>query len=366
MTDRIIGVDNISKEYGDITAVSELSFSVKKGEFLSLLGPSGCGKTTTLRMIAGFDTPTAGSITIAGQSMENTPAYDRDVGMVFQGYALFPHKTVGENVGYGLRMEGVPKEERNRRIEDILKLVDLGGFEDRSPSELSGGQQQRVALSRALVTEPSVLLLDEPLANLDLKLRKSMRFELKKIQNELGITTVYVTHDQEEALSLSDRIIVMNEGHSEQIGSPREIYHHPKNEFVADFIGEANILNGSAVEVNQNNIKVSLDIDPDQVIIVARSNAPDSIREGDPVSVNIRPEKFSVTQGPKEPNSLTGTINTLTFLGRSTRFLFDSNGSELLVESTGTRDHSELQPGDEISVSWHPEDVQIFIGGGER
>lgn len=225
MTDEIITLDGISKLYGDVEAVSNITFDVKKGEFISLLGPSGCGKTTTLRMIAGFDNPTSGEIHIDGKSMENTPPYHRDVGMVFQGYALFPHMTVGENVGYGLKMEGVPESKRQEQVADILELVDLSGFEDRSPTELSGGQQQRVALSRALVTEPSVLLLDEPLANLDLKLRKHMRFELKKIQNEIGITTVYVTHDQEEALSLSDRILVMNEGGAEQLGSPKDIYH---------------------------------------------------------------------------------------------------------------------------------------------
>ena len=233
-----ISVNQVNKYYGDNHIVKDLNLQVYKGEFLTLLGPSGCGKTTTLRMIAGFEHPTTGEILLNNESIANKPPYKRDVNTVFQNYALFPHMTVRENIGYGLKMKKIPKAEITERVNEVLRLVQMENFADRKPRQLSGGQQQRVAIGRAIVNNPRVLLLDEPLGALDLKLRKQMQFELKHLQQRLGITFIYVTHDQEEALTMSDRICVMNNGCIEQIDVPKVIYNEPKTRFVADFIGE--------------------------------------------------------------------------------------------------------------------------------
>ncbi len=245
-----VQIDQVYKDYGSTRAVDGISLVVEEGEFLTLLGPSGCGKTTTLRMIGGFEYPTAGQIAINGEVMGNRPPYRRPVNTVFQNYALFPHMTVGQNVGYGLEMAGVPKKERLRRVGEALELVRLPQVDSRKPSQLSGGQQQRIALARALVNRPQVLLLDEPLGALDLKLRKAMQLELKSLNREVGITFIYVTHDQDEALTMSDRIAVMSAGKILQLGVPREIYEHPRNRFVADFIGETNMLRGALESVD--------------------------------------------------------------------------------------------------------------------
>ncbi|MCA9877685.1 MAG: ABC transporter ATP-binding protein, partial [Thermomicrobiales bacterium] len=243
LTDQFsIQLRDLYKYFGETPAVNGVSLDVRDGEFLTLLGPSGCGKTTTLRMIGGFEHPTSGAIYISGQEMGDRPPYRRPVNTVFQNYALFPHMTVGQNVAYGLEMAGVPRAERQQRVTQALEMVRLPHVENRKPSELSGGQQQRVALARALVNRPSVLLLDEPLGALDLKLRKAMQLELKQLNREVGATFVYVTHDQEEALTMSDRIAVMNEGQILQLGSPEEIYERPRTRFVADFIGQTNFL----------------------------------------------------------------------------------------------------------------------------
>ncbi len=240
-----VQIEQVYKDYGSTRAVDGISLTVEQGEFLTLLGPSGCGKTTTLRMIGGFEYPTAGRISIDGEVMGNRPPYRRPVNTVFQNYALFPHMTVGQNIGYGLEMSGVPKKERERRVTEALELVRLPQVEGRKPSQLSGGQQQRIALARALVNRPQVLLLDEPLGALDLKLRKAMQFELKSLNRQVGITFIYVTHDQDEALTMSDRIAVMNAGKILQLGNPKEIYEFPRSRFVADFIGETNMLRGT-------------------------------------------------------------------------------------------------------------------------
>jgi spermidine/putrescine transport system ATP-binding protein len=353
------------KDFGEVVAVKGIDFTVAEGEFFSLLGPSGCGKTTTLRCIAGLERPTEGTIAIGGRDMTNVPPYERNAGLVFQGYALFPHKTVGENIGFGLKMQGVGAEERETRVAEILDLVNLPGFEDRQPSELSGGQQQRVALARALVIEPSVLLLDEPLSNLDLKLRKQMRFELQRIQDELGITTVYVTHDQEEALSMSDQILVMNQGRVEQQGSPIEIYNEPANEFVADFIGETNLFSGTIDRRQNGTYELWLNgVDHGRPFAVSTDATAAGLGGGDAVNINLRPEDLSLDHDVVDAdNVFSGTITAQTFLGKDTRLLVSLDGDsedELLVETSGQRGQQQFDTGDEVDVGWDPADCLLI------
>jgi spermidine/putrescine transport system ATP-binding protein len=341
----------MSKNFGSIRAVDNLSFEVKEGEFFSLLGPSGCGKTTTLRNIAGFDSPTSGSVVIDGEIVNDVPAYERDVGMVFQGYALFPHKSVGENVGFGLKMEGVDKETREKRVAEALELVDLPGMEERSPSELSGGQQQRVALARALVIEPSVLLLDEPLSDLDLKLRQHMREELKRIQEETGITTIYVTHDQKEALSMSDRVLLMRGGQDEQIDTPYELYNEPNSEFVADFIGEANILSGEVKGVDGDCLDIELhsnDGDPVRTTVTKRDSYSryDSGVDADGAGANGTPNKIS------------GEITTKTFLGEMTSIVLERDDIEIRSALQGKRAQN-LERNESVTIGWDAEDITL-------
>ncbi len=362
----IVRAEELIKDFGDVRAVNGISFEIEEGEFFSLVGPSGCGKTTTLRMIAGFEKPTDGDIHIADERVNETPPYGRDTGMVFQGYALFPHKTVGENVGFGLKMEGVPEEERADRVADVLDLVNLPGYEERYPSELSGGQQQRIALARALVIEPSVLLLDEPLSNLDLKLRKQMRFELKRIQQELGVTTIYVTHDQEEALSMSDRVLVMNDGEAEQIDDSLSIYNEPATEFVADFIGEANLFDGTVVSQTDAGIDVDLDDIGVEARVAANGVSQDGpLADGTEVTISVRPENVSLSESTDDvtgtTNRVRGTIRSYTFLGKVTRFLIDVNGEELLVEVPGRAGQRRFESGDSIVVTWDPKE-SIVVG----
>ncbi len=354
MANTAVKVENLVKEFDDIIAVNDVSFEIEEGEFFSLLGPSGCGKTTTLRMLAGFEQPTEGTVNIDGKTVNEVPPYNRDVGMVFQSYALFPHKTVGENVGFGLKMEGVNPEEREERVANILDLVGLPGFEERSPTELSGGQQQRVALARALVIEPSVLLLDEPLSNLDLKLRKEMQFELKRIQTELDITTVYVTHNQEEALSMSDKILVLNKGEPEQIASPRTVYNEPINEFVADFMGESNILEGQIIGRENGTIDVQIDsARQNRVTVSSESISDETMEDGDRVSLSLRSEDLElVTPDDATETSIEGTVTTKTFQGKATTFLVDIGDNELQVDAPGRRSQDEFQTGDQVRVKW--------------
>jgi spermidine/putrescine ABC transporter ATP-binding subunit len=364
MNQPAVKTDGLVKEYGDVRAVEDVSFEIEEGKFFSLLGPSGCGKTTTLRMLAGFERPTDGSVHIAGEEVTDDPPYNRDVGMVFQSYALFPHKTVGENVGFGLKMDGVSPNKRDNQVADILDLVGLPGYQDRSPSELSGGQQQRVALARALVIEPSVLLLDEPLSNLDLKLRKEMQFELKRIQTELGITTVYVTHDQEEALSMSDELLVLNKGTPEQIGPPREVYNDPVNEFVADFMGESNILRGNVVSHTDETVNVDLQSTEQGPISISQ----DAIRQSntidsDTVSLSLRAEDLALVDNAKANGAaIDGTVETKTFQGKVTTFLVDIGGEEILIEAPGKRSQERFEVGDQVSVQWDENDCLVLSG----
>ena len=281
-----VRLERVTKQFGDVAAVDDLSIDIEEGEFFSMLGPSGCGKTTTLRMIGGFEEPTFGTVYLGGRDVTDLPPYKRDVNTVFQSYALFPHLDVFENVAFGLRRKKVDKSEIEQRVKDIMKLVDLQGFEKRKPPQMSGGQQQRVALARALVNHPKVLLLDEPLGALDLKLRKQMQLELKRIQQEVGITFIYVTHDQEEAMTMSNRFAVMRHGKIEQIGPPEEVYESPATEFVAGFLGASNLLDGE-IKDGGNGV-TSILLSTGSVVFADTDRLPVGI--GPQVKVGVRPE----------------------------------------------------------------------------
>lgn len=301
-------LEKVTRTFGAIKAVNSVDLEIGDGEFFTMLGPSGSGKTTCLRMIAGFDRPTSGKVFLHGKEVTHLPPYERDVNTVFQDYALFPHMTVGENVGYGLMIKQVAKAERQQRVAKAMEMVRLSGFEGRKPSQLSGGQRQRVALARALINEPSVLLLDEPLGALDLKLRQEMQAELKSLQQRLGITFIYVTHDQEEALSMSDRLAVFNHGRIEQIGAPADVYERPATAFVAGFVGTSNLIEGALAQKLANT----------------------------PARFSLRPEKIhlSASDAPKLPDSLavTGTVRDVVYLGLYTRYLVTlESGEDLIV-----------------------------------
>ena len=302
MNQNIIEIQGVSKVYGDNTVLDNLSLNIRKNEFLTLLGPSGCGKTTTLKIIAGFETADSGKVIFNGSDISNIPPYKRQLNTVFQKYALFPHMNIYENIAFGLKIKKLPKDEINKKVREMLKMVSLEGFEKRSVDSLSGGQQQRVAIARALVNEPKVLLLDEPLGALDLKLRKEMQSELKRIQQRLGITFIFVTHDQEEALTMSDTIVVMNKGVIQQMGSPEDIYNEPANAFVADFIGESNIVNGTMLE----DLKVEF---CDHVFTCVDKG----FNTNEAVDVVIRPEDIEITS--PENGMITGKVNSVKFKG---------------------------------------------------
>ena len=321
----------VTKRFDDVVAVDGLDLAVRKGEFLSLLGPSGCGKTTTLRLVAGFERPDEGEILIDGADVAALPPYKRDVNTVFQSYALFPHLTVLDNIAYGLKQRGFRRQERHTRAMELLRLVKLEQLAGRKPRQLSGGQQQRVALARALVLAPKVLLLDEPLGALDLKVRKELQIELKRIQNEIGITFVYVTHDQEEALAMSDRVVVMNQGRIEQLGPPGEIYDTPATQFVADFIGETNFIrrNGSVVAV--------------------------------------RPEQLRISRGGA-PGGVPGVVVTAMVIGPAIQCLIKADdGQEILMrrQRTGDGEADALQEGERVVLTWD-EDAALRLGPSER
>ncbi len=326
MTSAAIKLDQVTKTFdGRVMAVDAVTLDIAAGEFFSLLGPSGCGKTTSLRMIAGFEHPDSGRVHVGGRDITDLPVHKRDMGMVFQSYALFPHRTVAENVAFGLRMRDVPKPEIERRVAAALAQVALTGFETRKPGQLSGGQQQRVALARALVVEPPVLLCDEPLGALDRKLRQQMQFELKELQKRLGVTLVFVTHDQEEALAMSDRIAVMNGGKVEQVGTPTEIYERPRTRFVADFIGEINILEEGG-----------------------RPRA-------------LRPEKIRLVGA--EGARLAGTVETANYLGGSTLLRVQpAAGPSMLVRETHAGERASRVPGDAVGLAWNDTDAVALEG----
>ena len=354
-----IGLDGVAKEFHSrgevITAVRGIDLAIRPGEFFSMLGPSGCGKTTTMRMIAGFEEPTRGTVRLDGRDVTAAPPNKRDVNMVFQSYALFPHMSVFENVAFGLRRKSVPKDQVTRQVGEMLEIVDLTGREQRRPRELSGGQQQRVALARALVNHPKALLLDEPLGALDLKLRQAMQVELKRIQREVGITFVYVTHDQNEALTMSDRIAVMNDGVIEHLGPPREIYEHPATRFVAGFIGTSNLLTGSLARVadGQGVIEVS----PDERIIVPAGRS--GLAAGQEVELTVRPEKIELAAGPGPAGgcALRGTVTEVVYLGTSTSFsVHTTTGADVVVfQQNSASAAAPVSRGDEVWLTWDPQ-----------
>jgi spermidine/putrescine transport system ATP-binding protein len=353
--DDAIRFEEVTKRFGSTTAVDELSLSIRRGEFFSLLGPSGCGKTTTLRMVAGFEQPTEGSVFLEGDPVEGVPPYERNVNTVFQSYALFEHLDVEGNVAFGLKRRGVSAGEISRRVAEALELVQLTGRERAKPGQLSGGQMQRVALARALVNRPAVLLLDEPLGALDLKLRKQMQVELKEIQREVGITFLYVTHDQEEALSMSDRIAVMNEGRVIQCGAPEEIYEHPREEFVAGFIGISNLIEGVAEEGDTvriaNGTKLNVPL-------------PSDCAAGDRVNLSVRPEKLAIDDLEEGMVSLEGTVQARVYLGVTTQITVDiGNGAHLVaLEQATYRASAEerWEPGAQVKLGWHPEHCLVL------
>lgn len=340
--DKLIDLINITKSYGDNVVLDELNLYIKKNEFLTLLGPSGCGKTTTLRIIGGFENPDKGQVLFEGKNITKYPPNERKLNTVFQKYALFTHMTIAENIAFGLKIRKKSKIYIQDKIKYALKLVNLDGFENRTPDSLSGGQQQRIAIARAIVNEPKVLLLDEPLGALDLKLRQDMQYELIRLKNELGITFIYVTHDQEEALTMSDTIVVMNQGYIQQIGRPETIYNEPQNAFVADFIGESNIIASTMVE--------------DKVVNILGTNFPCvdvGFGKNKPVDVVIRPEDIDLVS--PEEGTITGTVTSLIFKGVHYEMEVTANGHEWLVHST------DLCPvGSQVGIKVVPFDIQIM------
>ncbi len=360
-----IALTGVSKAFGGVAAVDDVSLEIGEGEFFSLLGPSGCGKTTTLRMIAGFETPDVGRVVLQGSDVTATPANRRPVNMVFQQYALFPHMTIYDTVAFGLKMRGVPRAEHRGRVTEMLRIVSLEGYERRRPRQLSGGQQQRVALARALVNRPAALLLDEPLGALDVKLRKQMQLELKRIQHELGTTFVYVTHDQDEALAMSDRIAVMNGGRVEQLGSPREVYEQPRTAFVADFIGSLNALDVRVDELVGGYAVARLG-EADRVVAPAGGHAV-----GDTIRVAVRPEHVHVGAAPDEASRLAGTVAQLVYLGMYTQVHVDTRAGRIVSHRLAGEPAAQLEPGAAVTVWWSAElgaplgDTPSDLGGDD-
>ncbi len=351
-----IALEGVSKRFGSHAAVDDVTLRIRDGEFFSMLGPSGCGKTTSLRMIAGFETPDAGRVLLQGDDVTAVSANRRPVNMVFQQYALFPHMTIYDNVAFGLKVKRVPRGEHRDRIRELLRVVDLEGMENRRPRQLSGGQQQRVALARALVNRPTALLLDEPLGALDVKLRKHMQLELKRIQHELGTTFVYVTHDQEEALAMSDRIAVMNKGRVEQLGSPREIYDHPTTAFVADFIGSLNAFDVTVDELVGGHLVSRLGDDQRVVAPVGGDHAV-----GEAVRVAVRPEHVQIGATTGDGSRVDGTVAQVVYLGMYTQFHVDTRAGRIvshrLADETAT---SSLETGARVTLSWAPEHASVL------
>jgi spermidine/putrescine transport system ATP-binding protein len=356
----MVELKNVTKRFGDFTAVDQIDLAIKAGEFLTLLGPSGCGKTTVLRLISGFETPSKGSVWLAGTDVTHLPPYRRDVNQVFQSYALFPHLTVKENIGFGLRMRKRPKAEIADRVQRVIELVSLSGMEGRKPGQLSGGQRQRVALARAIVCEPKVLLLDEPLSALDAKLRQAMQMELKRLQKKLGITFVFVTHDQEEALTMSDRIAVVNMGRIEQIGDCADIYHSPRTSFVASFIGQANILSATVAAHESQSSRLRLA--PDVEIYIPRMVGTPSVTK---LLVSIRPEKIHLQKAkPAGDNVFEAEICEEVFKGAIDELTLKSPGGLTLTAIVANQSalQETFNKGDKIWCTVHADDLVILRG----
>ena len=359
-----VRLEGLNKTFKEVVAVRDLDLTVDEGEFFSLLGPSGCGKTTTLRMIGGFEEPTEGRVLLGGEDVTDLPPNKRDVNTVFQSYALFPHLDVGENVAYGLKRRKVLEEDIVTRVGEMMELVRLQGFERRKVHELSGGQQQRVALARALVNRPQVLLLDEPLGALDLKLRKQMQLELKRIQQEVGITFIHVTHDQEEAMTMSDRLAVMNEGRLEQLGTPDQVYELPATAFVASFLGASNLLAGSITGRAGSMVTVNLE-GGDSVLVPADRVPVDS----GPVRIGVRPEKLRITgDAVAGQNNLRVTVVQSSYTGVSRSYECRTDGGApitVYVQNLGS-DGAGLKEGDMVTLVWRPEHTFAVSGSSQR
>lgn len=339
---------------GEVQAVQNVSIEVKEGELVTLLGPSGCGKTTTLRMIAGFENPSAGEIYIDGEKINSIPPNQRPTTLVFQNYALFPHMKVYDNISYGLRIRNLPRKKVLERTEEVMRLVGLTGMGNRSPAQLSGGQQQRVSLARSLIMEPKVLLLDEPLSNLDAKLRVATRLEIRHLQQRTGITSVYVTHDQEEAMTLSDRVVIMKAGRIQQIGAPREIYARPVNRFVAGFMGRANFITVKYLgALSENEASIS--------IFGQKLNVPiteTKFREGEKVTLVVRPESISL--GMAEPGALCGKVSEVVYLGNLISYRVDLEGVQVQVEISNPQEQKLFHEGEEVSVVFHTGSLHVL------
>ncbi|MEE4603614.1 MAG: ABC transporter ATP-binding protein [Desulfobacteraceae bacterium] len=348
----------LTKRFGDVVAVDDISLQINQGEFCFLLGPSGCGKTTTLRIIGGLENLTAGIVKIKGEDVTNKPPEARDTATVFQSWALFPHKTIFENLAFGLKMRKKSRKEISDKTYAYLELVNLAGFENRYPAQLSGGQKQRVALARALVVEPAVLLLDEPLSALDLKLRQQMRFEIRRIQKNIQITTIFVTHDQTEALTMADRIVIMNAGRIEQIGTPNDIYYHPKSKFTSDFIGETNFLNGRVKCLQEDEVMVDLS-EGSRIKALVANNA---LSSGN-VMIGIRPEHIALRrQKPQSANNvLAGRLIDVTFMGATRRFHIEFGKEIIAVDSVGAAEHStKYSQGENIYLEFEPKNCLVL------
>lgn len=351
----IVEMKNINKVYGENHVVHDLDLTIYEGEFLTMLGPSGCGKTTLLRMIGGFEEPTEGQIVIEGERVENKEPFERNVNTVFQSYALFPHMNIFNNIAYGLKIKKKSKAEIKERVEAMLKLVQLNGFEKRYPSQLSGGQKQRVAIARALINNPKVLLLDEPLGALDLKLRKEMQIELKNLQKQLGITFIYVTHDQEEALTMSDRIAIMNKGYLDQLGTPEEVYEKPSTKFVADFIGESNIFDATVVDVIDNVVNLAFEVGNAEALL----NPANTYYYNEFVYVSVRPENTLFAKNPVDGFHIVGVVKEQIYIGNIIKSnVVIANGQIVKISRLDVSVSPKV--GETIYLYWKLEDVVIM------
>lgn len=346
-------ISNIQKHFGSQTAVHDFSIAIEKGEFITFLGPSGCGKTTILRMLAGFEAPSVGSIVFDGKDVTHVPTNQRNVGMVFQSYALFPNMTVAQNIGFGLKVANVGKADIETRVREMLKLIKLDALAERYPWQMSGGQQQRVALARAIANKPKVLLLDEPLSALDAKIRIALREEIRELQRELNITTVFVTHDQEEALSISDRIVVLNEGRVEQIGTPSEIYNFPRTRFVASFIGTLNQLSGEVVDTAQGEIRVG-----EHTLVT--SNPLDDLKAGQACTLAIRPEAIALNASAKGKNTVQTVVDEVSFLGSIVRIRTHLGREVLSMDLFNDPNQKLPARGDTVSLSFAFENLLVL------
>ena len=353
MAEHFLSIQHIRKSYGPTTVVQDFNLDVGVGEFVSFLGPSGCGKTTVLRMVAGFEEPTSGSIVVGGKDITRLKPNQRNVGMVFQAYALFPNLTVAQNIGFGLRVAGVAKADSDKRVAEMLNLIKLPQFGDRYPYQLSGGQQQRVALARAIAPKPKLLLLDEPLSALDAKVRVSLREEIRAIQKELGITTVFVTHDQEEALSISDRIVVMYGGKAEQVGTPFEIYNRPATKFVANFVGTLNVLEGTVTDASAGKVRVGAN----EVTLKGKLNGS---KAGDTLSLALRPEAISLGRQPGRDATLGGQISEVSFLGSVIRVRVGLGKDAVSLDTFNSPASPPPTVGENAEISFSPDDVLVL------